>query len=104
MLEQDEKSLLCFKEDEINRLLLTNKRLVEKQAGIKISIPFSELVEASLAIQEELKNGILNKQDFTQLTLRDRKKNKYIIKVEKGKPYQGVYQVLHHLVSKNQTR
>lgn len=45
----------------------------------------------------------MNKEDFTELSLRDQKGNKYIIKIEKGKPYQGVYQVLHHIASKNQS-
>lgn len=103
LLDKDEKAWLCFKKDDLNWLLLTNKRILEECEGLRISIPFSDLIETSLAIQEEFKKKIMNKEDFTELSLRDQKGNKYIIKIEKGKPYQGVYQVLHHIASKNQS-
>ena len=102
LLDKDEKAWLCFKKDDLNWLLLTNKRILEEHESVKISISFSDLIETSIAIQEEFSKKIINKEDSTQLSLRDRRGDRYVIKVEKGKPYEGVYQVLHHIASKNQ--
>lgn len=55
LLDKDEKAWLCFKKDDLNWLLLTNKRILEECEGLRISIPFSDLIETSLAIQEEFK-------------------------------------------------
>lgn len=43
----------------------------------------------------------MNKEHFTRLLLKQRNGNEFLIKTEKGKPYQGIYQVLNYLVSKN---
>lgn len=103
LLNADEQPLLCFKQDELNWLLITNNRIVEEKEGvIRLAIPYSELVEVSLAMQEEFKDRVMNKEDFTRLILQDSTGRKYTIKSEKGKPYQGIYQILHHIASNNQ--
>lgn len=43
----------------------------------------------------------MNKEHFTRLLLKQRNGNEFIIKIENGKPYQGIYQVLNYLASKN---
>lgn len=99
LLKESENALLCYKEDELNWLLLTTNRILEEKAGINLSIPFSELLEVNLAVQEEFEDKITSKEDFTRLVLRNRQGGRYLIKLEKGKPFQGIYQMLHHLVS-----
>lgn len=101
LLKAEEQPLLCFKQDELNWLLITNNRIIEEKGGVRLTIPYSELIEVSLAIQEEFKERIINKEDFTRLVLKDSSGRKYIVKSEKGEPYQGIYQILHHIVSSN---
>jgi hypothetical protein len=100
-LETEELPLLCFKQDELNWLLLTNNRVIEEIEGVKFVMPYSELIEVSLAIQEEFKDNVVNKEDFTRLILKDNFDNRHIIRTEKGKPFQGVYQILHHIATNN---
>lgn len=100
-LKTEEQPLLCFKQDELNWLLITNNRIVEEKGGVRLVIPYSELVEVSLAMQEEFKDRVMNKEDFTRLILKDSTGRKYIVKSEKGKPYEGIYQILHHIASSN---
>lgn len=102
-LRGNEEPLLCFKQDELNWLLLTSNRVLEEKEGVRLSIAFSELVEVNLAMQEEFKDQIMKKEDFTRLVLKDSNGREYIIKSERGKPYQGIYQVLHHIASSNKT-
>lgn len=100
-LKEDEKALLCFKENDWNWLLLTDDKILKEEAGVRISIPFSELTEVNLALKEEFENGIVNKECFTCLELRDLKGNRYIISLEKGNPFQGIFQILHYIASVN---
>ena len=55
----------------------------------------------SLAMQEEFKDKIMNMEDFTRLALKDSSGKRYIIRTEKGEPFQGICQMLHHIVSIN---
>lgn len=101
LLKAEEQPLLCFKQDELNWLLITNIRIIEEKEGVRLTIPYSELIEVSLAMQEEFKDRIMNKEDFTRLVLKDSSGRKYIVKSEKGEPYQGIYQILHHIILSN---
>lgn len=99
LLEINEKPLLCFKENELNWLLLTNERVLTAQAGVNTIIPFSELIKIDPALQEEARNGVANWKSFTRLVLLDQNGNRYIVSVEKGEPYKGIYQMLHYIAS-----
>jgi len=96
-----EEPLLCFKEDEQNWILLTNERILKEQVGVRETIAFSELTEVNLALHEEFKDMVMNKKDFTLLALKHRNGSKSVIKLEKGDPFQGMFQVLHYLALKN---
>jgi hypothetical protein len=100
-LEEKDKPLICFKQDDSNWLLLTNIEIIEMKDELRLVIPYSELIEVSLAIQEEFKDKVKNKEHFTRLVLKDNSNKKYVIKIEKGDPFQGIYQMLHHIVSNN---
>lgn len=99
LLKAEEQPLLCFKQDELNWLLITNNRIIEEKEGIRLFIPYSELVEVKLAMQEEFKDRVTYKENFTRLLLKDNTGRKYIVKCEKGEPYQGIYQLLYYIVS-----
>lgn len=101
LLDLNEKALIIFKENELNWLAITNKRIVGEQNGIKISITFTEILRVNIAIQEEFKDKVTNKEYFNLLKVND-KKNNYILKIEKGAPFQGFYQVLHYIATNNQ--
>ncbi|AOM79101.1 hypothetical protein [Pedobacter steynii] len=100
LIKADEQPLLCFKKDELNWLFITSDRIIESEESIILSIPYCELVEVSLAIQEEFRDRVMNKENFTRLVLKASNGQRYVLKLEKGKPYQGIYQMLHHVVTK----
>ena len=100
-LETKDSPLLCFKQDESNWLLLTNNQIIEERDGVRLVMPYSELIEVTPAKEEELKDKILDKHNFTRLALTDRSDRRYVIRTEKGLPFQGIYQMLHHIVSNN---
>lgn len=102
-LEAEEQPLLCFKLGELNWLLLTSNRIIEEREGVRFEMLYSELIAVSPAIQEEFKDRVVNKEGFTRLVLKDSSDKRYIIRTEKGKPFQGIYQILHHIVSNNKT-
>lgn len=101
LLKTDEQPIICFKQDESNWLLITNSRIIEEKEGERLIIPYSELIEVGFAIQEEFKDRITNKRDFTLLALKDSSDKRYILRMEKGEPFQGIYQILHHIISTN---
>ncbi len=98
-LQEEEHPLICFKQDELNWLLITSRRIIEVKDGVSMFIPYSQLVEVRIALQEEFKGSAANKTDFTHLVLKDNRGRNYIIKSEKGEPYKGIYQMLHFIAS-----
>jgi hypothetical protein len=97
LLEENENALLCFKENERNWLVFTNKRIFGEQGDVKLSIPFSNLESVNLAMADEFNDKVYNKTDFTRLLLKEKNGNQYLVKIEKGRPFQGVYQMLYYL-------
>jgi len=97
LLHNDEQPLLCFKQDELNWLLLTSDRVIEEREGTTLFISYSVLLEVSMALHEEHKDGVMNMADFTRLILKDTHGKSHIIKLEKGEPYIGIFQMLHYI-------
>lgn len=77
--------------------MLTNERVLTAQAGVKAIIRFSELVRIDLALQDEARNGVADLKYFTRLVLLDQNGNRYLVSLEKGEPYKGIYQMLHYI-------
>lgn len=98
-----ENALIHYKKNESNWLVITTNKLIYMQNGHKINLPFQELLSVTIAVKEELKE-YKKKDEFTRLNIIGRAGNSYIIQVEHGKPFNGIYQVLHHLASKNNSR
>jgi hypothetical protein len=100
LLDENEGLLICFKEDDMNWIALTDGRLLGEQKGMRLSIPYSELSSVDLALMSEFKNNVKSKLDFTRLNLVTLQGNTYSITVEQGLSFRGIFQVLHHLASK----
>jgi hypothetical protein len=104
ILEIGEKPLICYNQEEERRwILLTDLRIVEKTSRGISSILYSELVEVNIAMNEEYKVNEFNKANFTFLHLKNIAGEKFLIQLEKGKPYQGIYQLLHYIMSYNKS-
>lgn len=99
-LEQDESAIICYRKDEMNWLLLTTRRIINKFGKSDIIIPYLELAHVGIAIQEEFKDNIKNKDEFSRIEVKDINGKKTILQLERGKPFQGIYQILHHLKNK----
>lgn len=100
-LINNEEALVLYKQDELNWLLLTNVRVIQENEGALFSLDYSKLLQVNIALQEEFDERILNKQEFTLLWIKDNNNEKYLIKIERGAPFQGVYQILHYIASNN---
>jgi hypothetical protein len=99
LLEDSEVPLLCYKQNELNWLILTTERILKENEGASLSISFKELIDVKFASSIEYKDGNTRIDDFTRLILTTENGTDSIIEIEKGKPYQGIFQVLHYLVS-----
>lgn len=92
--------IICYKNDS-DWFLLSNKRIRSNHEGDTTDLNIQDLREVTLAMQEEFKDGIRNKNDFSRLRITDKNGNSNLLYLEKGQPYEGLYQVLHFLASKN---
>lgn len=97
-LDKNEEALICYKKDSSNWLLITNTRILQSRLNTKLSISYNKIHKVHLALQDEFIHGIMNKTDFTYLVL-ETNNEKYCIEIEKGEPFQGIYQMLHFIVS-----
>lgn len=93
-LLDEEQPLVCFREDDANWVLITGDRVIASTKGNILSLPYTELTRVNLALQEEHKDN-KTPVNFTRLILTMRNGESHIITVEKGKPYQGIFQLLH---------
>ncbi len=100
-LEKDEELLIVFCENKSNWLFLTNRRVVSFQRGDFISLCYSDIANVEINLLKEFENSNLRKDAFANLKVYDNKDNIYNLIFEVGKPFQGFYQVLHFIVTKN---
>ncbi|WHT38273.1 hypothetical protein QNH98_14650 [Myroides sp. mNGS23_01] len=101
LLKEDEKALILFKQHEVNLLLITDSRLIMNRGTALVAIEFFDIIEVRIALEEEFKERILKKEEFTRLLVKVKSGINYIIQVEKGKPFQGLYQVLSYISTVN---
>jgi len=100
----EEYPILRFKKNNLNWLLFTNEKIIYKKNETLLVILLSNLLEVNIAMKEEMKDGIVNIEEFTKLNLEDNEKYIFLIEIEKGLPYQGIYQMLHYISSTNKTK
>lgn len=100
-LEDNEQPLIIYFENMQNWFLLTSVRILFSNEGIDFSFNLSDIIGVTPAIQEEFKNKITNKEEFTRLKIKTKNNNYFICKLESGLPYQGFYQILHFIMINN---
>ncbi|WP_288448293.1 hypothetical protein [uncultured Chryseobacterium sp.] len=100
-LSDQEKPLIILFENISNWTLLTNKKILINKQDKFSDIKINEIIEVRPALEEELKDGISNKNDFTRLKIKLKNQDYIIIDLEKGKPFEGLYQVLHFIKNDN---
>ena len=101
ILGENENALIFYFKDDNNWLLLSNKRVLSNKSGSLYSILNENIIEVTPAMQEEFKDGVRSKLDFTRLKLKDNSSKEYLLFLEKGQPYEGLYQALHFIATKN---
>lgn len=100
-LSDQEKPLIIFFENASNWILLTNNRIIINKQDNFSFIKTDEIIEVIPALEEELKNGIFIKNNFTKLKVKLKNNDNVVLELEKGLPYEGLYQVLHFIKSDN---
>ncbi|WP_025744139.1 hypothetical protein [Aquimarina pacifica] len=100
-LTNNEKGLLIYYLDSSHWFILTDLRVINNNDMYFNIIENINIKKVSLAIEEEFKDGVRNKKDFTRLLITDHENQNHLLELEKGSPYEGIYQVLHFLA--NQT-
>ncbi len=96
-LERNEKGLIIYYLNSSNWFILTNQRLLINNEKSFNVIKNSNIKKVNLAMEEEFRDGIRDKKDFTRLLLTDHEDKNQLLKMEKGQSYEGFYQVLHFL-------
>lgn len=96
-LEGEEFGIILYYQSETVWFLLSNKKIRSNHEGIKIELNLENLKEVNLAMLEEFKAGIRKKTEYTRLKVTDKADKNYLLHLEKGLPYQGLFQVLHFL-------
>lgn len=100
-LNEGEKPLLIYFLNLLNYFLLTNKRIIIYQERQPIFLNLTDIIEVSPALQEEMNDRIFDKQKFTRLKIKIKNGEILLCKLEQGLPYEGIYQVLHFIVTNN---
>jgi len=100
-LEKNEKPLLIYFLNLLNWFLLTNNRILMCNEGQSIFLYLADIIEVRPALQEEMNDMISDKQKFTRLKIKTKNGDYFICKLEKGQPYEGIYQVLHFIATNN---
>lgn len=100
ILEGEIGLIICYKTNS-EWWLLTDKRVIFTDKENCSYMLNSEISEVKMALHEEYKNGIMDKEKFTKISATDINNNNYIWTIESGKPYQGIYQVLHFILQRN---
>lgn len=98
LLEKGERGLIVYYKDEENWLLLTSERILTSSG---LSLLNSDIIEVAPALKEEFKNMVMEKVNFTKLIIKYQNGENHILSLERGKPYEGFYQVLHFIAGNN---
>lgn len=93
---EGEQFLIIYNKDN-QFVIITNRRIITNNFIINIL----DIKDVIFAMQEEFKDNILSKKNFTRLKLQTFGGETYILELEEGLPYSGIYQVLEFLVQRN---
>lgn len=78
-------------------IIFTNQRIVKSINGAFNSISYSVLENVRPALFDEFKNLVIDKKKFTKLCVREKNGNEFLLILESGNPYTGIYQFLSFL-------
>lgn len=99
-LHNGESPLIVYLADSFNWLLITNERILINSEGLYSEILNTDLSEVTPALEEEFKDRVFDKNNFTRLKLKG-KNQVHVCRVEAGLPYRGLYQMLHFVATSN---
>lgn len=100
-LEENEKPLLIYFLNMSNWFLLTNTRILMDDNLQSTFLYLADIIDVRPALQEEINDRIVDKQKFTRLKIKMKSGKYFVCKLEQGQPYEGIYQVLHFIASRN---
>ncbi|SEO61392.1 hypothetical protein [Mucilaginibacter sp. OK283] len=100
-LKQEEHGLIICYKDLDNWVMITTERLLIMDKGMELFFSYSDIRTVDPAFQEEFKAGVRSVSDFTKLKLIDKTGGNHIITIEKGKPYQGLFQAIDFIYRQN---
>lgn len=92
-----ESPLIIYFHNDDKWILLTNERLLKKEDDVVSSFAFDDIKDVKMALSEEARIGSFDKKEFTYLRIYKKNNEFEVWEFEKGKPFQGFYQVLHFL-------
>ncbi len=95
-LKNNEKGVIICFFNENNWFLLTNLG-IHINNEISVFLAYSDIKEVRLAIEKEFENNITDKNFYSNLLLIDNNNKEYVLNIESGKPFWGIYQVLHFI-------
>lgn len=100
--EENENAILIYFLNNKDWILFTDMKMIFNNNQME-KFNYSELIDVKPALTEELKFGVNNPDNFTKILLKFNDNSSFIIDVEKGAPYKGIYQMLHYIASQNNT-
>lgn len=100
LIENENPLIVCFK-NILNWFLLTNSRILILNEGRFDVFNNFDIVEVRPALEEELRDRVNNKENFTRLKIKIKNNEEVVLSLEKGKSYEGIHQVLHFIRSNN---
>lgn len=100
-LVENENPLIVYFKNILNWFLLTNSRVLILNEGRFDVFNNIDIVEVRPALEEELRDRVNNKENFTRLKIKIKNNEEVVLSLEKGKSYEGIYQVLHFIRGNN---
>ncbi|WP_027375635.1 MULTISPECIES: hypothetical protein [Chryseobacterium] len=100
-LLKEEEPLIIYFDNNVNWFLFTNTRIIISQNDMIHFIELNNIIEITPALEEEFKNNIFNKTQFSKLKIKQKNDIYIICDLERGLPFEGLYQVLHFIKTQN---
>ncbi len=92
-----ETPLIVYFLDNSNWFFLTDNKISFTYNDCIVEIYHNEISDVRIAIEEEFRRREFDKSKFTIIEIKDKNLNKYLVSIERGLPFQGLYQVLHFI-------
>ncbi len=100
-VKEQETPILIYFVDNESWMLFTDAKIIYNRRNQQLELEYNTIIHVKPALSEEIKNGVTKADDFTKLLVTFNDNSSLIIDTEKGLPYKGIYQMLHHISSVN---